>query len=168
MSPEVPGSDPEVFERLLGDAASRLGLSLTPAARRGISEYLGELDRWRSKINLTGPLSSEELAAHALESVVGTSLIADGIQLIDIGSGAGFPAVPIAISRPDLSMSMVEPRGKKVAFLKHVCRKLELSRAEVLASELAAIDGRTWDVATTRAVGKLASVVGAGRFLNPG
>jgi 16S rRNA G527 N7-methylase RsmG len=65
-------------------------------------------------------------------------------------------------------MSMVEPRGKKVAFLKHVCRRLALTRAEVIPSDLAAIDGRSWDVATTRAVGRLASVVGEGRFLSPG
>src|SRR5262245_54151178 len=111
---------PDEFGKLLRASAGGAGVSLPDTTIASLSRYLSELDRWRGTTNLTGELSAKELADHVVESVVGASLIADRAQVIDIGSGAGLPGIPLAIARPDLRMTLLEPRAKRVAFLKHV------------------------------------------------
>ena len=92
MSPdpelEAPGP-PEVFRRLLEDERPRFDPSLPDPVLDRLATYLAELDAWRRKVNLTGRLSARELAVHALESTLGSRLIAHGARVVDIGSGAG-------------------------------------------------------------------------------
>ena len=118
---------PEQFEELLGLSADRLGFS-THASWTHLARYLSALTRWRRSMNLTGDLSPQDLAEHALESVLGANLIIHGARVIDIGSGAGFPGLPIAASRADVKMSLLEPRAKRAAFLRYVVRDLRLSK----------------------------------------
>ena len=169
MSPaEQEPLPPERFE----EALERQQPSFTGALHGGrtralMARYLSELDRWRRRINLTGGLSAEELALHALESAFGASLIAHGERVVDIGSGAGFPGLPLSIVRPDLSVTLVEPRQKRAAFLRHAIRELFLGNATVLEGRIEEVGGQTFDTATTRAVGQLAKWMGAAPFLRP-
>jgi 16S rRNA (guanine(527)-N(7))-methyltransferase RsmG len=119
-------------------------------------------------MNLTGDLSAEGLVDHALESILGANLIVHGARVIDIGSGAGFPGLPIAIARRDVQMSLLEPRAKRAAFLRHVVRDLQLPNARVIESRAEEVGGQTFDVATVRAVGGLASSLRESPFLRPG
>jgi 16S rRNA (guanine527-N7)-methyltransferase len=132
-----------------------------------MARYLAELDRWRRRINLTGALSAQELALHALESTLGASLIAHGARVIDIGSGAGFPGLPLAIVRPDLSVTLVEPRQRRAAFLRHSVRELLLQNTTVFQGRIEEVGGQTFDTATTRAVGGLPRWIGDAAFLKP-
>lgn len=143
---------PEQFQELLALSAERFGFS-RQASWAAIGRYLSELTRWRRSMNLTGDLSPESLAEHALESVLGANLIAHGARVIDIGSGAGFPGVPIAMARRDVSMSLLEPRSKRAAFLRHIVRDAPLSNAQVREGRAEEVGGQTFDVATVRAVG---------------
>jgi 16S rRNA (guanine527-N7)-methyltransferase len=158
---------PEQFEKTL-----RLrGRSYNLAPERdclALSRYLAELDRWRRAMNLTGALSAEELVDHALESVLGESLISHGERVIDIGSGAGFPGLPLAIERPDVPMVLAEPRAKRAAFLRHVVRELHLRNADVLERRVEDVGGQTFDLATIRAVGDPSSWLRTTGFLRPG
>jgi 16S rRNA (guanine527-N7)-methyltransferase len=160
-----PLGSPEDFRNLLQTEAGSFDLELSDEALRGLASYLAELDFWRRKVNLTGRLSSTELATHALESVLGAKLIAHGARVVDVGSGAGFPGLPIAISRGDLEVTLVEPRGKRCAFLRHVVRSLGLSRVRVLEARIEEVGGQTFDVATTRAVGNFADWLRGAPFL---
>jgi 16S rRNA (guanine527-N7)-methyltransferase len=132
-----------------------------------MSRYLAELDRWGRSINLTGALSAQELAVHTLESMLGAGLIAHGERVVDIGSGAGFPGLPLAIARSDLSVTLVEPRQKRAAFLRHVVRNLHLRNATVFEGRIEKVGGQTFDTATTRAVGHLPEWMGEAAFLKP-
>jgi 16S rRNA (guanine527-N7)-methyltransferase len=132
-----------------------------------MARYLAELDRWRRSINLTGALSAQQLAAHALESALGSSLIAHGERVVDIGSGAGFPGLPLSIVRPDLSVTLVEPRQRRAAFLRHAVRELLLRNATVFQGRIEEVGGQTFDTATTRAVGQLPRLIGDAAFLKP-
>jgi hypothetical protein len=153
MSPEAESPlAPEGYARLVRALCPAFGLELAAPAIAGLASYLAELDVWRRRINLTGNLSAEELAAHGLESV-GAGLIAHGERVVDIGSGAGFPGLPLAIARPDLSVTLVEPRGKRCAFLRHVARSLSLENLKVIEGRIEEVGGQTFGVATTRAVG---------------
>jgi 16S rRNA (guanine527-N7)-methyltransferase len=147
---------PERFEELLADSAERFGYS-KKISWISLSRYLSELTRWRRSMNLTGDLSPEGLADHAMESVLGANLIIHGARVIDVGSGAGFPGLPIGIARPDVAMSLLEPRSKRAAFLRHVVRDLALPNTRVVESRAEEVGGQTFDVATVRAVGSPAS-----------
>jgi 16S rRNA (guanine527-N7)-methyltransferase len=143
---------PEHFQELVARRADRFGFAPQPFWAR-ISRYLAELSRWRRSMNLTGDLSPESLVEHALESILGANLIVHGARVIDVGSGAGFPGVPIAIARSDVSMTLLEPRSKRAAFLRHIVREVELPNTRVVESRADEVGGQTFDVATVRAVG---------------
>lgn len=166
--PEAPPLDSEGFRELLETESSVFGLELAPTVRSGLANYLAELDVWRRNTNLTGPLPPRALARHALESIVPVSLIVHGAQVVDIGSGAGFPGLPLAIARPDLQLTLVEPRKKRTAFLRHAARVLELSAvqvAETRIEKMEKVGGQTFQVAVTRAVGRFDEWLGDASFL---
>src|SRR5262249_55407026 len=139
-----------------------------PRARRELAQYLAELDLWRRRMNLTGRLSADELVEHAVESLVPIDLIPQGERLIDIGSGAGFPALPIAIVSNDLEVLLVEPGAKRAAFLRHVVRSLSLDRVAAVEKRSEEVGGQTFGVCTSRAVGDLATTIGRAPFLRAG
>jgi 16S rRNA (guanine527-N7)-methyltransferase len=166
--PEEPAAPlpPERIDEILRRKAP--DFSLAPGTRdfTALSVFLAELDRWRRKTNLTGALSPNDLAEHVLEALVGSELIANGERVIDIGSGAGFPGLPLAIVRADLSVTLLEPRGKRAAFLRHVVRTLGLKNTTVLEARIEEVGGQTFAVATTRAVGSFSEWIGQARFLD--
>lgn len=167
MSAAGQALPPEQYEPLLEEAAARSALDLSPALGSALAVYLAELDLWRRRINLTGKLTAEALAGHAIESLLALPLITHGARLIDIGSGGGFPSVPLAAARPDLQVTMLEPRAKRAAFLRHVSRLLGLRATEVIEEQVERLREPRWDVATTRGVGDIARRIGAGSFLRP-
>lgn len=157
---------PDRFEELVRRAAGSSALS--PAQVDLLARYLAELDQWRRRINLTGDLDADELVAHAAESLIPADILPLGGSLIDIGSGAGFPGVPLAISRPEVPVTLLEPRGKRASFLRHVIRALPLPNAAAHEARVEDVGGQTFGAAATRAVGRLDKIVGEGRFLEPG
>lgn len=168
MSRGAAAFPPEGFQKLLEAEALRAGLPLYEPALHALGRYLGELDSWRRRINLTGDLAPEDLCVHALESAAGASLIPHGARVLDIGSGGGFPGVPISIARPDLSVTLLEPRGKRASFLRHVVRTVPIENARVLARRVEDLVWPDYDAATCRAVGDLAEMIGGAPFLAPG
>ena len=159
---------PEQFEEILGLRARACGLESHLDRFGALARYLSELDRWRQRVNLTGNLTAEDLADHTLEALVGSPLILHGERVVDIGSGAGFPGLPLAISRPDLSVTLVEPRGKRAAFLRHAARHLALPNVSVIAARIEEVGGQTFAFATTRAVGGFSRWIGDAAFLDTG
>ena len=167
MSPEGAPSPPEAFRDLLAASAPAFGLSLPPDIFDGLSRFLAELDRWRRAMDLTGPLTAPELADHALESALGANLLPPGASVLDIGSGAGFPGVPLAVCRPELSVSALEPRSKRSEFLRHVSRSVPVPNLEVVRGRLESLEGGPFGAATSRAVGHVAELAGEAPFLTP-
>ena len=132
-----------------------------------IATFLTELAGWRESTNLVGRLSDDELAAHALESLLGAGLLSPEERVLDVGSGGGFPGIPLAIAGRDVTL--LEPRERRAAFLKHVLRGIPAVRARVRVGRLEDLgSGERFDAATVRGVGGLARVVGEGRFLQSG
>ena len=165
MLPEAGARPPEFFANEFRDQAPPFNLPLAPDVVGRLAAYLAALDVWRRRTNLTGPFDSRELVSHALESVLGSQLIPHGIRVIDIGSGAGFPGLPLAIARPDLRVTLLEPRRKRAAFLRHVLQTLPLRNASVLEKRSQALGDAGFDLATVRAVGDLGSTIGDAGFL---
>jgi len=151
----------QCLERL----APEFAVAPDPPILARTAAYLSELARWNASTNLVGRLSDEELASHALESLLGAALFSPGDRLLDIGSGGGFPGVPLAIS--GLDVTLLEPRERRAAFLRHVVRSLGGLRAVVRTGRLEDAE-EVFTGATIRGVGNLPALVGAGNFLEHG
>ncbi|WP_428512235.1 16S rRNA (guanine(527)-N(7))-methyltransferase RsmG [Pseudonocardia sp.] len=122
---------------------------------------------------LVGPREAERIwDRHVLNCAVVAELVPDGARVVDIGSGAGLPGIPLALARPDLQIVLVEPLARRVEWLVEVLDDLDLDvRVERGRAEEAAVR-RRWegaDVATARAVAPLARLAGwALPLLRPG
>ena len=142
---------------------------LDPALGERFEDYLGLLMRWNARINLTAIRDEEGiLTRHFVESIACARALPAGIgTLLDFGSGAGFPGVPIALCRPEIAVTLAESQGKKAAFLQEAVRTLKLTanihsgRAESLATQ--------FDCVIVRAVDRMAlAAQSASRLVAPG
>jgi 16S rRNA (guanine527-N7)-methyltransferase len=102
--------------------------------------YLRELSAWNSKTNLTSITQPEEIIVkHFVDSIACSKSIVElpsNSHLLDIGSGAGFPGLPLKIVFPELSVTLLEPTSKKIAFLRHVIGTLELQNIKAIPNTL--------------------------------
>ena len=157
---------PEAFRDLLEKKHAAFGLELDDPKKSRLARFLSELDRWRRTVNLTGRLSAEELVSHTVESAFGANLLPSLASVVDIGTGGGFPGVPLAVCRPDLRWIWLEPREKRAAFLRHVARTIPAENAEVVSGRAEELPVEGFDSATSRGL-KLDGARVAG-LLRPG
>ncbi|GCE13056.1 16S rRNA (guanine(527)-N(7))-methyltransferase RsmG [Tengunoibacter tsumagoiensis] len=151
----------------------QLGLAQTVEEEARLSQafliYRQELLSWNEHTNLTAITDPEEvLQKHFLDSLSLLPALPDAeLTLIDIGTGAGFPGLPLKIARPHWQVTLLEATGKKTKFLSHVIEKLHLSEITVIhgrAEEYAhkeAYRGK-YDIVTARAVSALATLLESG------
>jgi 16S rRNA (guanine527-N7)-methyltransferase len=146
----------ELSERLREPLAA-LGLGLSAAQAELLARYLALLLPWNLRVNLTGAASAEEVLDRHLADAFALvpHLPAGRFRLVDVGAGAGFVGVAVAVLRPDARCVLLEPVGKKHAFLRAVARELPLPnlepRAERLEIHAARPEPEGYDVAVSRA-----------------
>jgi 16S rRNA (guanine527-N7)-methyltransferase len=139
------------------EAAGMVPLETTLTSRFAV--YLSLLLRWNRRINLTSIRDEEGiLSRHFVESIACARALRAGITtLLDFGSGAGFPGIPIALCRPEVSVTLAESQGKKAAFLHEAVRALGLS-TRVLSAR-AESESRLYDCVVLRAVDRMPEAV---------
>lgn len=152
---------------ILVRGAADLGFHLTPQQVEQFRLYLRELLEWNRRVNLTAIVEPEEVQRlHFLDSLSLLQVMppsARGGRLLDVGTGAGFPGLPLKVALPSLSLAMIEATGKKVRFLEHIVGVLGLDGVEIhrgRAEELAHIAGlrEAFDVVTARALAPLSEM----------
>jgi 16S rRNA (guanine527-N7)-methyltransferase len=124
---------------LFHEGLAGLGLNLTGEQTEQLARYFQELKKWNSRFNLVGQGEDRQLVeAHFLDSLTLLPLLDPCPEpgLVDVGSGAGFPGLVIKIARPDLLVTLVEPRQKRTAFLRQVVRTLGLQGIQVRETRL--------------------------------
>lgn len=169
MLPAGGESPPEFFLPRLAAASSAFGLALDPARTDLFARYLARLDRERRRTNLTGPFPPEDLVFHALESAAGAALLPPGaLTVVDVGTGAGFPGIPVAILRPDATVVPVEPRRLRREFLDGCAKALPLNNLAPARVSLRGLPRGGAAAALARAVGGLSAVLAGAEFLEPG
>jgi 16S rRNA (guanine527-N7)-methyltransferase len=126
---------------------------VTVALDAALDAFAAELARWGARMNLVGSTDRDAIRRHIADSLAATDHLPRDAVVVDLGSGAGFPGIPLAIARPDLRLTLVEIRAKRIAFLRHVVRELALG-IEIRASSIEAPTGRDFDFALLRAVAK--------------
>jgi 16S rRNA (guanine527-N7)-methyltransferase len=110
------------------------------------------LVQWNAGVNLTGARSvAEVVGEHVVDSFAMARLVPPGSSVVDVGAGGGLPGLPFAIMRPDARITVVEPRAKRVAFLRTAVRELPLTSAEVVRERAAGLHPGAFDVAASRA-----------------
>ncbi|NWG03225.1 MAG: 16S rRNA (guanine(527)-N(7))-methyltransferase RsmG [Syntrophaceae bacterium] len=126
-------------KNLLIEGAKTFGIHLDGKATEAFDLYLKELLKWNKKINLTSiRIEKEIVLKHFLDSLSVSPLLPKCSSILDIGSGAGFPGIPLKITQPHLEMTLIDSVRKKVDFQRHIIRMLSLKGIE-------AIHGRVQD-----------------------
>lgn len=123
--------------------------------------YIEEIIEWNGKFNLTGLKTFDEIKSKLYDDSLNVAKVIDlskMIKVIDIGCGAGFPGIPLKIEHPDIELTLVDSTAKKIDFVKHVIKTLDLKDTQAICgrAEDAAKDHRErFDLAVSRAVAKL-------------
>jgi 16S rRNA (guanine527-N7)-methyltransferase len=142
-----------VDRRLVEVRMRAAGIALAERELDGLSAYLDLLLRWNAVYNLTGRLTGAELVdRHAVESLALRACLR-GERIADVGSGAGLPGIPLAITEPGRQFTLIEPRAKRVRFLRHVVATLKIGNATVVESRAEDLPAdRPFDTVVARAV----------------
>ncbi len=142
LGPAASLTDPET---MLLTGAADLGLTLGESICCRFRLFREELQHWNTRLNLTGLQSAADIVCkHFLDSLAIWPWIKDLVTLADLGTGAGFPGLPLKLVRPDLRLTLVEATGKKVAFLKYIVWRLGLEGVEIRQTYLTPAVGRQW------------------------
>jgi 16S rRNA (guanine527-N7)-methyltransferase len=148
-------------EKLLIDGLKELDIEPSDTIISRFDKYLLELKKWNRAYNLTALKSDEDIIIkHFFDSLLYLKAIPEGQwNICDIGSGAGFPGIPMAIVKSELILALIEPSRKKTAFLRHMKRALSLNNTEVLESRVEDVRDRLFDIAVTRALFSIKDLV---------
>ncbi len=120
----------EKIENKLQEYTNQEGINLSEHQLHQFQHYLELLLAWNEKINLTAITKPEEVAVkHFLDSLLLLNAVElkKGFKVIDVGTGAGFPGVPLKIARPDLDLTLLDSLKKRLVFLQELLQELELS-----------------------------------------
>jgi 16S rRNA (guanine527-N7)-methyltransferase len=168
------------IDKLLTDGLAQLAIKADETVINNFETYLHELKKWNKAYNLTSLVSDKDIVVkHFLDSLLYLKAFPSnpptpplskggkgGLQVCDAGSGAGFPGLPIAIVRPEISITLVEPTRKKCAFLRNIKRVLGLDNVVVLESRIEDLKDTQFDIVMTRALFDTAAFVKtAGRLV---
>lgn len=152
----------EDIRSLLRQRAKGMGIKIGEEQAGAFQTYMELLLEWNEKINLTAITDPKEIVEkHFLDSL--TLLqgcpIKQGAKVVDVGTGAGFPGIPLKIMRPDIQLTLLDSLNKRLLFLEAVCKALNLSAARVhKRAEEAGLDKKlreSFDIAAARAVAPL-------------
>jgi 16S rRNA (guanine527-N7)-methyltransferase len=144
----------------LSAGLERLGLALAPGQVAALITLVTELADWNTRVNLTAIKDPAEVVdKHLLDSLAVLPWLR-GHTVADVGSGAGFPGLPLAIADPERRYTLIESTGKKVKFMRHVVERLALPNVDVLQGRAEALKpSPAFDTVISRALGSLSDFV---------
>jgi 16S rRNA (guanine527-N7)-methyltransferase len=153
------GADADLA-RAIADGAAALGQSLPAGAAGRLARLLRTLEHWNARINLTSIEGLDAMVpGHVLDSLAVRPFVA-GARVIDVGTGAGFPGLPLAIAEPGRQFVLLDSNARKLAFVRHVIGELGIANATTVAARAEDYTpARRFDTVTVRALGPLARIV---------
>jgi len=143
-------------EELLRQGFIELKISCSEKQIKSFLTYISELKKWNRAYNLTGLKTDDDIVIkHFLDSLLYIkALPSSSFHMADIGTGAGFPGLPVKIMMPDIALTLIESSRKKAAFLRSIVRSLALKQVTVLEERIEHLDsefGQSFDVIVSRA-----------------
>lgn len=145
---------------LLAEKGATLGVHVSSSQVHLFRKYLEELWEWNKRFNLTGLKTRERVVIELfLDSLVPSPFVPEEGSMLDAGSGAGFPGVPLKILHPGVETRLLESNAKRVTFLRHIVRSLRLKNTQVIQGRIEApgewLQQGGFDVITARALADL-------------
>lgn len=154
----------------LAEGIETLGIGLSSAQAARLEAYLDLLGKWNRVYNLTAIRDRAQMVTHHLLDSLAVVPHLLGPRVLDVGSGAGLPGIPVAIARPDLDVTLLDANHKKAAFLNQAAAELRLANVHVAAARVESWDtAQRFETIVSRAfadLGEFATV--AGRLLAEG
>lgn len=156
--------DKNEFCNVMLEKSSVLGVRFFMEQTEQFFEYMNLLIEWNEKMNLTAITDPKEIILkHFIDSITILKEIKDGAKLVDVGTGAGFPGIPLAIMNPTLKITLVDSLNKRLIFLEEVVKKLNLKNIEIVHARAEEFGQNkkyreSFDVATSRAVANLSTL----------
>lgn len=152
------------FQKIFNEECKKNKIEFNEHKCELLYQYMNLILEWNEKINVTAIKNEREfIVKHFIDSLIVSHFIGNEKKLLDIGTGAGFPGIPLKIYNPDMNVSLIDAVNKKVTVLNDVIDKLELTdiealhvRAEDLAKNMKYREN--FDIVTTRAVSNLATI----------
>ena len=160
--------DGPVWKKRLDDGAADMGVQLDESQVDVLWRYAHMLRERNEHVNLTSISSLEGiLTLHMLDSLTLVPHLGDARRIIDVGTGGGFPGIPLAVARPDREFTLIDGTQKKIRFVAECIAALDIRNAHALAARAENFSGpEKFDVVVVRAVGTLAEVLhNTGRLL---
>lgn len=161
--------------KILKQGSLELGVSLSDAQLASFLKYLRELQAWNKKINLTSITDEKDIIIkHFLDSLTSARFLSRVETLLDIGSGGGFPGLPLKIALPALKITLMDAVEKKVHFTRHMIRTLDLKGADAISGRVESPEliyrlSGGFDCVTSRAFAELEAFVTLGApYVRPG
>ncbi|MFQ5981976.1 MAG: 16S rRNA (guanine(527)-N(7))-methyltransferase RsmG [Woeseiaceae bacterium] len=140
--------------------AECLPQDLPPGAAEKLAHLLAELRRWNRRINLTAITSPAAMVSgHVLDSLSIRAFL-EGRRVIDVGTGAGFPGLPLAIAEPDIEFELLDSNGKKISFVRHAIGEIGVPNATAIKARVEDYaPGKRFDTVIARALASVARLV---------
>jgi len=152
--------------RRLEKGVAELGLSLGREGRNRLLQYLALLEKWNQVYNLTAIRDREKMVSSHLLDCLTVIPYTTGARVLDAGSGAGLPGIPIAVARPDIQVALLDSNHKKAAFLRQAVAELQLKNASVVCERVESWrPPEKFDCIISRAFAEIAEFVALTRHL---
>ena len=154
----------EEFKREFEKYLAKMNISLLKEQYGQFYAYMELLIEWNEKMNLTAITEPKEIILkHFIDSITILKYIDDNSKLVDVGTGAGFPGVPLSIMNPTLKITLVDSLNKRLIFLQEVVKELNLKNIEIVHARAEEFGQNKnyrekFDIATSRAVANLATL----------
>ncbi len=136
--------------------------AMEPLTERQYEQLTGHYDMlcaWNRRVNLTRIIEPSEAARlHYAESIFGSRFIAGAPRTLDIGSGAGFPGIPLAVAKPELQMTALESNHKKAVFLQEAVARLNIANVSIARARLEDFDWSSFELLVSRALDRAEEV----------
>ena len=158
------------LKQWIAEGLKHFSIEAPEPALDGLCTYVRELDRWNRRVNVTGKKNVDSMVKDLLyDSFFLHGWTRGEPCLLDVGSGAGIPGIPLAILRPELRVTSVDSSLKKVQFQRHIRRTLQMENLFIVHGRIEEIAPLGVDAMTAKAFGSVEHLLDAGiRHLNPG
>ncbi len=160
----------EQLQQQLSAGLKAMQLTLSAEQCATLIQYLETLCVWNQRMNLTGHTDPQQMVSSHLLDSLSVMPFLRGNRVLDVGSGAGLPGIPLAIACPEKSLYLLDSRLKRTQFMRHVCAQCRLSNTEVIMARMEVFKSEQgFDTIVARAVAKVADLLrNTNALLSPG
>jgi 16S rRNA (guanine527-N7)-methyltransferase len=160
-SPQTAAPE-SLWGRQLAAGLQQMGIALDAAQQRRLLAYLALLQKWNRVFNLTAVRDPAQMVSRQLLDSLSILPWIHGYRVLDVGTGAGLPGIPLAIALPDVAFTLLDANGKKTRFVQQAAAELGLGNVSVVHGRIEALrDAEGFDVITSRAFASLADFLNA-------